>query len=125
VTLRVTYSKGGILAIESDPPVNFALFAAGRFDALVQGLAERVTARCPPVIANNPERTVSQERVEEILDECIAAALQLLRENRIGLLGRSRLKSTLRWELREIGYEEKFADLAAERLIEHVSRRHG
>ncbi|HZF20407.1 MAG TPA: hypothetical protein VE008_11950 [Burkholderiales bacterium] len=105
--------------------MNFALFTAGRFDGLVQRLAERVTARCPPVVANNPERTVSQERVEEILDECIVGALQLFREDRVGLLGRARLKRALRWELREIGYEEKFADLTAEKLIEHVSRSHG
>jgi hypothetical protein len=126
VTLRVTPFKRGILALERDPDLmNFAMFTAGRFDALVQRLAERVNARCPPVVANNPERTVSHERVEEILNECIVAALQLLREKRIGLLGRARLKSALRWELREIGYEEKFADLAAEKLIEHVSRSHG
>ena len=121
VTLHVTRvgSGRGIL-----PTMNFKLFPAGGFDGLIQRLAERIAMRCPPVVANNPERAVSQQRVEEILGECIAGALPVPREARIGFLGRARLKSELRWELREIGYEEKFADLAAEKLIEHVSRNH-
>src|SRR5215467_15455047 len=101
--------------------MSFTFLPAGRFDALVQRVAERVTARCPPVVANNPERAVSQERIEEILEDCIAWALQFPRENRVGFFGRARLKSALRWELREIGYEEKFADLAAEKLVERMS----
>jgi hypothetical protein len=105
--------------------MNLLPFTAGRFDALVQRVAQRITARCPPVIANNPERTVSPERVEEILEDCIAGAFQYQTESRLGFLGRARLKSALRWELREIGYEEKFADLAAEKLAQRVSRDAG
>jgi|SRR5882672_583662 len=102
--------------------MKFTVFPEGRFEALVQRVAERVTARCPPVVANNPERAVSEERIEEILDDCIAWALQFPQENRIGFIGRARLKSALRWELREIGYEEKFAELAAEKLIARMAR---
>jgi len=43
--------------------MKLTLFTAGRFDALVQRVAQSITVRCPPVIANNPERTVSPERV--------------------------------------------------------------
>jgi hypothetical protein len=102
--------------------MKLTLFTAGRFDALVHRVAQSITMRCPPVIANNPERTVSPERVEEILEDCIAGAVPSPAETRVGFLGRARLKSALKWELREIGYEEKFADLAAEKLIESVSR---
>jgi len=102
--------------------MKLALFAAGRFDTLVQRVAQRITVRCPPVIANNPERTVSPERVEEILEDCILGAVQSPAETRVGYLGKARLKSALKWELREIGYEERFADLAAEKLVESVSR---
>jgi len=101
--------------------MDFTFPPAGKFDGLVQRVAERVMARCPPVVANNPERTVSQERIEEILEECVAAALQYPRDNRIGFFARAQLKSALRWELREIGYEEKFADLAAEKLMAQIS----
>jgi hypothetical protein len=102
--------------------MKLALFTAGRFDALVRRVAQRITVRCPPVIANNPERTVSQERIEEILEDCIAGALQSPLESNVGFLGRTQLKSALRWDLREIGYEDKFAELAAEKLIERLLR---
>ncbi len=102
--------------------MKFTLLPTGRFDSLVQRLSQQITARCPPVIANDPERTVSQGRIEEILGESIAGALQIQREGRIGFLQKARLKSTFKWELREIGYEEKFADLAAEKLMEQLSR---
>jgi hypothetical protein len=102
--------------------MKLTLFTAGRFDALVQRVAQSITVRCPPVIANNPERTVSPERVEEILEDCIAGAVLPPSGSRVGFLGKARLKSALKWELREIGYEEKFADLAAEKLVESVSR---
>jgi hypothetical protein len=102
--------------------MKFALFSADRFDALVRRMAQRITARCPPVVANNPERTVPQKRIEEILNDSIATALHSQPKIHIGFLRRTRLKSALRWELREIGYEERFADLAAEKLAEQLSR---
>jgi len=105
--------------------MKLTLFTAGTFDALVHRVAQSITMRCPPVIANNPERTVSPERVEEILEHCIAGAVLSPAQSRVGFLGRARLKSALKWELREIGYEEKFADLAAEKLVESVSRNSG
>ena len=88
----------------------------------MQRIAERVTVRCPPVVANNPERAVSQERIEEILEDCIAGALEARRESRVGLLARARLRSAVKWELREIGYEEKFAELTADKLIARILR---
>ena len=121
MTLRVTPPDWGILRTRHGGRMKLTLFTAGTFDALVQRVAQRITVRCPPVIANNPERTVSPERIEEILEDCIAGAVQSPSENRVGFLGRARLKSALRWELREIGYEEKFADLAAEKLVERMS----
>jgi len=97
--------------------MKFTVFPEGRFEALVQRVAERVTARCPPVVANNPERAVSEERIEEILDDCIAWALQFPQENRIGFIGRARLKSALPVGAARNRIREKFAELAAEKLI--------
>jgi len=84
-------------------------------------VAERVTARCPRR-RQQPGAGGFRGADREILDDCIAWALQFPQENRIGFIGRARLKSALRWELREIGYEEKFAELAAEKLIARMAR---
>jgi hypothetical protein len=101
------------------------LFSYGKFDTLVQGVAQGISARFPPVVANDPERTVSNERIEEILEETFAAALQSEPEHRLGFLSRARLRNAFRRELRGIGYDEKFVDFAANKLIEQFMRGTG
>ena len=103
----------------------FMLFPSGKFDTLVQGLGQRISVRFPPVIANDPERTVPRKRIEEILDEIFAETLQPEREDRIGFLSKARLRNAFRRELREIGYEEKFVDFATGKLIEQLVRGAG
>jgi len=98
------------------------LFSPRKFGTLVEGIAQRINARFPPLVANNPERTVSEKRIEEILEETFAAALQSERENEIGFLGRARLRNALKRQLREIGYDEQFVDFAAGKLIEQLTR---
>jgi hypothetical protein len=100
--------------------VKFTLFALSRVDTFAKDMAHSVTRRYPPVVANNPEQTVPQKRIEEILKETFAGARQFQRENRLGLLGRAKLGNTFKWELREIGYEEKFVDFATKKIIEQI-----
>jgi hypothetical protein len=100
--------------------VKFALFAFSKVDTFARGMAQRVTKRYPPIVANNPEQAVSQKRIEEILKETFADARQFQWENRLGSLGRAKLGNTFKWELREIGYEDKFIDFAAKKIIEQL-----
>ena len=102
--------------------VIFGLFSPGKVNAFAKSLAERITARYPPVIANNPEQTVSQKRISEILEATFSDTLQFQRGNQPGLLGRAKLGNAFKWELRELGYEEKFVDFATEKLIEQLTR---
>jgi hypothetical protein len=102
--------------------MSHALFSPGGLDAFAKGVARGIVTRYPPVVANDPEQTVSRRRIEEILREIFANALQIHGKSRIGFLGRARLKSAFRWELREIGYEEKFVDFAVEKLVEQIKR---
>ena len=101
------------------------LLSYGKFDALVHSVARRISVRFPPLVANDPERAVSDERIEEILEETFAAAPQSEPGGRLGFLGRARLRNAFRRELREIGYDEKFVDFAADKLIEQFARGTG
>ena len=98
------------------------LFSSGKFDILVQSLGQRISVRFPPVVANDPERAVSQLRIQEILDEIFAETLQTEREDPIGFVGKALLRNTFRRELREIGYDEKFVDFATDKLIDRLVR---
>ncbi len=99
------------------------LFSPSKVNAFAKIMGRRITTRCPPVIANNPEQIVSQKRIAEILEEIFSSTPQFRGETRPGILGRAKLGHAFRWELREIGYEEKFVDFAAEILIEQLTRR--
>lgn len=81
-----------------------------------------MTRRYPPAIANNPDQIVSQKRIGEILDDVFAGAHRFGRENRLGLLGKFSLRSAFKQEMREAGYEEKFANFAVELLTDHLTR---
>lgn len=104
---------------------NIMLLLARRFDSLVQAIVQQISARFPPVVANDPERAVSQQRIQEILGEVFTGALQAEREHAIGFLGKARLRNAFRRELRETGYDEKFVDFAAEQFIAQLTRRPG
>ncbi|HXZ55383.1 MAG TPA: hypothetical protein VEF92_06770 [Burkholderiales bacterium] len=95
----------------------------GRFEGLVQAVTQRIRMRFPPVVANDPERSVSQERIAEILRETLAAALQSGREDRMGFFGKLRLRNAFKRELREIGYDEKFVAFASDQFMEQLGRR--
>jgi len=98
------------------------LFSSGKFDTLLEGVARQLRVRFPPVVANDPERAVSQERIEEIVEDIFAAALRVERQHPIGLVGRARIRNALRRELREIGYEEKFVNFAVETFMGQLTR---
>jgi hypothetical protein len=101
---------------------NLMLFLSRTFDTLLDSVAQRISARFPPVVANDPERKVSHERIKEIAEETFAAALQSEPERQIGFVGRVRLRSALGRKLREIGYDEKFVNFAVETFMVQLAR---
>jgi hypothetical protein len=115
--------RWGILSpVARDHVTNLMLLSSGKFDTLLESVTRQIRARFPPVVANDPERTVSQERIQEIMDETFAEALRTEREHDVGLIGRVQLRSALRRELREIGYDEKFVTFAVDTFMAQLMR---
>lgn len=100
----------------------FDFFPPSKMDDLVRNIAEQISKRYPPIIANSPEQPITQERIAEILHEIFSVASEVLRGQRLGPLGRMKLGSAFKWGLRETGYEEKFVDFAAARLMQELGR---
>jgi hypothetical protein len=100
----------------------FGLFTPRKVTGFAKSLAQNVARRYPPAIANNPDQIVSQKRIAEILDEAFTGAQRFAEEHRLGLLSRLGLRSTFKQEMREIGYEEKFAVFAVDFLTGHLTR---
>lgn len=101
--------------------MNFRLFSAKPIQKLAQSLATDIASRYPAEIANSPEPMVSRQRRSEILENIFLRARQFNLESRLGVLARSRLGSTLKWQLKEMGYDEKFIDIVMEHLVASVT----
>jgi hypothetical protein len=89
---------------------------------LAKSLAQDVARRCPPAIANNPIRMVSDRRLSDILEEVFARAAQFSQESKLGWYKRAKLRRDFRWELIELGYDKKFVDTAVAGLMVSVTR---
>lgn len=94
----------------------FELFSSGRVREFAQLLAQDIARRYPTAIANSPDQIVPLQRTAEILDEVLTHAHEFHHEHQIGLLSKVMLGHTFKRELREIGYDEAFVELAAARL---------
>ena len=101
--------------------MSFRFFSARPIQTLAQKLAADIGRRYPAGIANSPEAMVSEQRRSEILQNIFVRARQFDLETRLGVLARIRLSSTLKWQLKEMGYDEKFIDTAMEHLVASVT----
>ena len=101
----------------------FKLFGPSKTDEFAKNLAQDIAKRYPPAIANNPEQMVSQKRLTAILEEAFNKARQFNTENQLGMLKKAKLGNTFKWELKEMGYDKKFVDMATEGLIVYLTRR--
>jgi hypothetical protein len=99
-----------------------SLFAGARIKQFAKELAETLSKRYPAAIDMNPEKRVSEARLARVLEETLTKAAEFQRENRLGVLGKARLGSEFKWELKMHGYSEKFIDVALEGLMVYITR---
>lgn len=103
----------------------FKLFSASKIDEFAKSLAQDIAKRYPPAIANNPEQMISQKRLSTILEEAFNRAHQFNLEQKLGMFKKAKLGNTFKWELKEMGYDEKFVDMATEGLVVYLTRGPG
>jgi hypothetical protein len=101
----------------------FNLFSAGKVDEFARSLAHEVARRYPPAIANDPEQIISQKRLATILEETFSSAHRFNQENRLGFFRKAKLGNTFQWTLREMGYDDKFIDMATRALLVSLTRQ--
>jgi len=98
------------------------IFSTSKVTEFAKGLAQDIGKRYPPAIANNTAQMVSQKRLTGILEETFLRAAEFNRENKLGWYKKAKLGNEFKWELKEMGYEEKFIDVATEGLIVYLTR---
>jgi hypothetical protein len=93
------------------------LILPGKAHEFVGKLAQEISRCYPSAIANSPEPLVSPRRRFEILEKVFANARQFSEEHKLGRFAKISMGSALRWRLKELGYDEKFIEIATEHLV--------
>ncbi|MEI7679857.1 MAG: hypothetical protein WCK07_10705 [Betaproteobacteria bacterium] len=94
-------------------------------DMFAKTLAQDLAKRYPPALDKGNERKISQKRLTTILEDTYTRAVTYKTEHKLGVYKKARLGNTFRWELQDMGYSEKFVELATEGMIVYITRKTG
>ena len=100
-----------------------SIFGGKQLEDFAKSLAQEIAKRFPPTLANDPQRMVSPKRLTTIIEEVCEKAAQFRDEQKLGMFKKAALGNTFQWELKEMGYNEKFVEVATEAMIVYITRR--
>jgi hypothetical protein len=98
-------------------------FSSSEVDNFAKDLAKDIGERYPAAIANDPARKVSANRLTAILEDAFSQAAEFTAQNKLGYFKKAKLGNTFRWQLKEMGYDEKFVEVATEGLVVYITRK--
>jgi hypothetical protein len=101
----------------------FGSVSSKEVDAFATGLAQDLAKRYPPALDKGSEHKISQKRLTSILEDTYKRAIDFKQQHKLGVYKKARLGNTFRWELQEMGYSEKFVEVATEGLIVYITRK--
>jgi hypothetical protein len=100
----------------------FSLFSNKEIGAFAKDLVANLAKRYPPALDVSPEKRVSENRLTKVLEETLAQAADFQSKHKLGMFGKAKLGNEFRWQLKEMGYTEKFVEVATEGLMVYVTR---
>lgn len=103
----------------------FSMFSKSEVTGFAKELAANLAKRYPPALDVNPEKRVSENRLTKILEDTLAQAIEFQQKHKLGLFGKAKLGNEFRWQLKELGYTDRFIDVATEGLMVYVTRGSG
>jgi hypothetical protein len=101
----------------------FGSVSGKQVDEFAATLAQELAKRYPPALDQGGQRRLSQKRLTTILEETFNKATDFRAKHNLGVYKKARLGNTFRWELKELGYTDKFIEVATEGLIVYISRK--
>lgn len=91
-------------------------------DEFAKQLADMVAKRYPPSLDQSKEKRVSANRITKVLEDVLEQAADYGKKNRLGVYKKARLANSFKWQLAELGYSEKFVEIATEGLVVYTTR---
>ena len=90
-------------------------------DAFAKTLAQAIAKRYPPAL----DKSVSPNRVTKVLEDAMEQATNYVSSQRFGVYKKAKLANAFKWELKELGYTEKFVEVATESLVVYITTHKG
>jgi hypothetical protein len=101
----------------------FSLFPKTKaVNAFAKELVASLAKRYPPALDLSAEKKISANRLTKVLEDALGKAADFQRENKLGVFGKAKLGNEFRWQLKELGYTEKFVEMATEGLMIYITR---
>jgi hypothetical protein len=85
-------------------------------------LAVRLAERFPRNLDMAGKARISANRIANILESLYNEAQFFRKDQKLGLIGRTRLTHAFKWRLIELGYSKAFIDMATEGLVVYMHR---
>lgn len=101
----------------------FSKASSKEVNAFAEGLADAIAKRYPPAMDAAETRKVSVNRLTKILEDAFDKAAVFQDEKKLGWIGKASLGNAFRWKLKELGYSERFIEVATEGLVVRISRK--
>ena len=99
------------------------LFSNKELDEFAKGLAQSLAKRYPPTLEVAQAKKISINRITKVLEDVVEKAVDYNRKNPLGIYRKARLGNTFKWEMKELGYSDKFIEVATEAVIVSISRK--
>lgn len=100
----------------------FSFLSKSDVSEFAKTLATNLSKRYPPSIDAAAEKKISEARLTKVLEDVLNQATEFQRQHQLGLFGKAKLGNEFRWQLKELGYTEKFIEVATEGLMVYVTR---
>jgi ATP-dependent protease HslVU (ClpYQ) ATPase subunit len=91
-------------------------------DEFAKKLADMVAKRYPPSLDQSKEKRVSANRITKVLEDVLEQAAVYGKNHRLGVYKKARLANSFKWQLSELGYSDKFVEIATEGLVVYTTR---
>ncbi len=101
----------------------FSMFSSSKkINEFAKEIAQSLSKRYPPALDLTPDKKISANRLTKVLEETLARAAEFQREHKLGVLGKAKLGNEFKWQLKELGYSDKFIEVATEGLMVYITR---
>jgi hypothetical protein len=97
-------------------------FSFKHIDEFAETLAAGLAKRYPPALDVSPDKKISHARLTKVLEDTLMQAVEFKRNHGLGMFGKAKLGNEFKWRLKELGYTQKFIDIATEGLMVYITR---